>query len=84
MAPLVRPVAVAEQLQPQGDTPPPPSHHLREGALLAFDNYRGPPSLLGGCQASLFGGAWCAEAQNQPCTSSASRPTPIPYHRWPQ
>lgn len=48
MAPLVRSVAVAEQLQPQGDTPPPPSHHLREGALLAFDNHRGPPSLLGG------------------------------------
>ena len=31
-----------------GRSPPPPSHPLREGALLAFDNGWGPPSLLWG------------------------------------
>lgn len=45
------------------------------GPLLAFDDRWGPPSLLWGCQASLFGGVWSAEAQKAAPTSPAP-PTP--------
>lgn len=51
-----------------GRSPPPRSHPLREGALLAFDNGWGLPSLLWGHRAILFGGAWSVGAQNAPST----------------